>query len=210
MKLKIDDKGGYKVVSVAETVSPKDAEVLKAGIRRMIQMENKTLVLDLTAAAPGALGSDLDGLRSAAATLGLVFIVACPETGRGDVATLAEAETKAQAPLSYEDTEKLLTARLAQLQKIRDEAKLKLETAKKTGDDLNSIRREGSDHRWRIKEFERMGQDLMKDLKSREDSKELTEKESKVRETVKKVFGPELLEGSTAPKGATPAAGAKT
>ena len=163
VKLRIEAKEGFKVLHVTESISAKEAAILKAGLIKLFQAKEKNILLNLTniGNTNSAILREIASLKTTAAQMDALMMIASPFEGIGDGATFEETSKKLTSPLAgLLSMEAKLQAHFQKLQQQKEQLEKKLAAL---GDvDVKALRKENSDLKLLVKRLENLIRQLSK------------------------------------------------
>lgn len=198
MKIEVEQTKDVKTLSVSESISEKEIEVLKVGIKRMLLMENLPLVVDITKVKDTSdeILQDLASQKNTAEKFGSTLLIVGTHKGVCDVSSSDEAEKKINEPQTPEQIEAKLSTKLEVLKKMKDNYEKKLEDFKKDGGDLKTLKNDFSTLNKKIDFYLKTIQTISTDFTDASDEPgELSEKEKKLQEVLESVLTQEEIIG---------------
>jgi len=159
VKLRIEAKEGFKVLHVTESISAKEAAILKAGLIKLFQAKEKNILLNLTniGNTNSAILREIASLKTTAAQMDALMMIASPFEGIGDGATFEETSKKLTSPLAG------LLSMEAHFQKLQQQKEQLEKKLAALGDvDVKALRKENSDLKLLVKRLENLIRQLSK------------------------------------------------
>lgn len=158
VKLKLESQEGVTILCVTEDVLTQHAAILKAGITKLFKSGKKVILLDMTGITSLDEGVDKEilNIQAMAPELDSQLVVASPLDGLGQAPTrelvLKQMST---ALFGLMATEAKLQVKLKRLEKQKLELNNKLNSLSSSDVSLQTLRKENSDLKTRVRRLER-------------------------------------------------------